>query len=129
MQLRAVTPGARELSVEALSDRDRPIAVHFSMPHVQYVGSTSGCGCDFPHSVPECDSSWIEDHEFDEDEAFNSKSLVELLRGTGESRVEIFGVWDGDFASRPMSREEIDLEQILDHRFHFRELGFYVVRC
>ena len=38
-----------ELSVKALSERESPISTHFSKPEVQCIGSTSDCGCDFPH--------------------------------------------------------------------------------
>ena len=36
------------ISVKDLTDRERPIAAHFTKQFVQYVGSTSGCGCNFP---------------------------------------------------------------------------------
>ncbi len=31
----------------------------------------------------------------------NCKALVELLRATGEREVELYGIWDGDFAKVP----------------------------
>jgi hypothetical protein len=126
MELRTPREGVRELSVEALSDRESAVAAHFSLPYVQYVGSTAGCGCSFPHSH---DDTWFEDDETDEDEAFNRKALVELVRGSGESAVEIYGMWDGDFATPPLSRESVEAEDILNDKFHFRELGFYRVKC
>ena len=40
---------APDLYVEALSEQAAAIRPHFSSPEVQYIGSTSCCGCDFPH--------------------------------------------------------------------------------
>lgn len=40
---------APDLCVEPLKDHDAAIKQYFSLPEVQYVGSTSGCGCDFPN--------------------------------------------------------------------------------
>jgi hypothetical protein len=46
---RAWQKDAPELSVQSLSGRDAAIREHFSNPEVQHIGSTSGCGCDFPN--------------------------------------------------------------------------------
>jgi len=80
---------------------------------------------------------WFEDENEDEldrcrkaTEQYNRESLVALLRQTGESVVELFGVWDGDFNFKtpPAAHEEIHLEAILDPAFRFKEQGFYMVR-
>ncbi len=126
MELKVPHEGARELSVQVLSDRESPVASHFSMPYLQYVGSSAGCGCSFPHSL---DATWFEEEEVDENEAFNRKELVELLHRSGEPSVEIYGMWDGDFATPPLSRESVEAADILNKNFHFVEQGFYVVRC
>jgi len=39
------------LSVESLTDWDAPIKAHFSSPELQYIGSTSSCGCAIPHAM------------------------------------------------------------------------------
>ncbi|WP_321475306.1 hypothetical protein [uncultured Paludibaculum sp.] len=121
------------LSVEALTERESPIAVHFSKPEVRYIGSTSGCGCDFPHVMfQNGDWPWFDDGEHDpEQEAsdrYNREALVNLLQATGEQTVELYGVWDGDFMTPPAVREEIALTVIVDPSFRFREQGLYVVR-
>lgn len=127
-----------ELSVRTLTERESPIAAHFSKPEIKYIGSTSGCGCDFPHVMfQNGDWPWFEDDAEDEldrqrkaSEQHNRESLVTLLQRTGEPTVELYGVWDGnfDFRTPPASREEILVEVILDPTFRFKELGFYVVR-
>ena len=127
---------APDLTVQALTERDSPIAAHFTMPHVQYMGSTSGCGCDFPNVMYQNGEwPWFLNEEPDEDdlkktltEQMNRERLVALLRETGEPEIELYGVWDGDFATTPAKREEISVNEILDPGFRFKEKGFYRVR-
>jgi hypothetical protein len=63
-------------------------------------------------------------------EQHNREGLVALLRQTGESIVELYGVWDADFDFRtpPAGHEKIHLAAILDTAFRFKEQGFYTVR-
>jgi hypothetical protein len=49
---------ARGLSVKSVAERDSDIVKHFSGREIQYIGSTSGCGCDFPH-VPLTKGEWV----------------------------------------------------------------------
>ena len=128
---------APDFSVKGLTERESPVTAHFSKPEVQYIGSTSQCGCDFPHVMfQNGDWPWFEDEDGDEleqqrkaTEQCNRQGLVALLRQTGEPVVELYGVWDGDFDFRtpPAAREQIQLEAILDPAFRFKEQGFYVV--
>ncbi len=119
------------LCVASLTDRDSSIRAHFTAPQVQYLGSTSGCGCDFAY-VNLQNGEWPI-FDFGENEETlatycrNRRDLVDLLRSTGEKTVEFYGVWDGDFAEVPQASEEIALEQILDLDFRFKERGFYRV--
>jgi len=125
---------APELSVKTLTERENPVAAHFSKPEVQYIGSTSGCGCDFPHvTFQNGDWPWFDDEDEDEldrqrkaTERKNREALVTLLRETGESIIELYGVWDGDF-DPPAAHEEIHLKAILDPAFRLKERGFYIV--
>jgi hypothetical protein len=122
-----------DLSVKTLTERESPITAHFSKPQVQYIGSTSDCGCDFPHVMfQNGDWPWFEDADDDEldhqrkaTEQRNREGLVTLLRQTCESSVELYGVWDFDFGTPPAVHEEIHLEAILDSAFRFKEQGFY----
>ena len=124
---------APDLSISALTERDRPIATHFSKPIVQYVGSTSGCGCDFPNVMYQNGEwPWFDDghHDPDQDarDRYNRQGLFDLLQATGEQTVELYGVWDGDFEIPPAVREEIPVIDILEPSFLLKEQGFYVVR-
>ena len=126
---------APDVCVQSLNERELPVREHFSKPVVQNIGSTSGCGCDFPHvTLQNGDWPWFEDGELDPEQVardrFNRDRLVNVLRATGEDTVELYGVWDGDcdFTMPPAAREQIELETILDATFRFKECGFYVVR-
>jgi len=123
------------LSVEPLTERDAAVKTHFSAPEVQYIGSTSRCGCDFPHATLQ-NGAWpeIEYAEHLEQDAArvatdnqNREALVDLLRNSGEKVVELYGIWDGDFAETPKALESIAAEGILDSTFRFKERGFYKV--
>jgi hypothetical protein len=127
-----------DLSVESLTDRDVGIKRHFSTPEVQYVGSTSGCGCDFPHVILQ-NGQWprLEDAEKDEldvaqdiSHRHNREALVALLRSTGDKMVELYGVWDGGndaFDKPPQVQEEISVQRLLEEDFYFKEQGFYKI--
>ena len=124
--------GAPDVYVQSLIDYDTAIKMHFSKPQVQQIGSTSGCGCDFPHVMHQ-GGGWpiVEDAEIDEEyevsKRFNREALVSLLRISAEEVIELYGVWAGDFDVEPKVREDISLDRILDSGFYFKEQGFYKV--
>jgi hypothetical protein len=131
------TKDAPDLSVKDLTDRDGPIKAHFRNPEVQYIGSTSGCGCDFPHATFQ-NGEWpeisyrayrveLEDPESLASDRRNRKALVDCLRKSNERLVELYGIWDGDFTEVPQARESIILEDLLDSDFLLKERGFYKV--
>jgi hypothetical protein len=127
-----------DLPVESLTEQDAGIKQHFSSPEVQYVGSSSDCGCDFPHAMFQ-NGGWPEIEFYSDakkDEADiardmthrqNCEALVALLRTTGDKVVELYGVWAGDFASVPQAQENISVDTLLDAGFYFKEQGFYKV--
>jgi len=117
-----------DVYVQSLREYDAAISRHFSKPEVQQIGSTSGCGCDFPHVMYQ-NGGWprlndVEiDQEWEETKRFNREALVGLLRSTGEDVVELYGVWAGDFEEEPKHREDVSLDRILDSDFYFKEQG------
>jgi hypothetical protein len=127
---------APDLFVQALTERESRIGAHFSKPEVQYIGSTTHCGCAFPNVMFQNGGwPWIENKNEDEldrqrkaTEQHNREGLFALLREIDESSVELYGVWDGNFDSPPAVREEIRLEVILDPSFRLKEQVFYTVR-
>jgi hypothetical protein len=78
-------------SVHTREESDLPAAA-------SAIGSTSGCGCDFPHVTPQ-NGQWPifedveKDAERDANDRYNREGLVGLF-------------WDGDFAEAPKAREE-----------------------
>jgi hypothetical protein len=116
-------------------ERDAPIKAHFRSPEVQYIGSTSGCGCDFPHATlqngewPEI--GYLEHFEQDSERVATNKgnreALVDLLQESEENAVELYGIWDKDFVVHRRFRKRIAAETILDSGFLFKERGFYRV--
>jgi len=132
---RAWRKDAPDLCVASLSDRDAPVKTHFTTPEVQCIGSTSGCGCDFPHAMLQ-NGAWpelefVEHVEENPEQAathsYHREALVELLRASEEHVIELYGIWDGDFATPPQARETIAAEEILAPTFLFKERGFYKV--
>jgi hypothetical protein len=133
-----VDKNAGNLHVESLTERDAGIKQHFTRPEVQYVGSTSNCGCDFPHAMVQS-GGWpeIEFHETAEKDELdfardrvhrqNCEALVSLLRTTGETLLELYGVWDCEF-SAPLADESISAANLLEPNFCFKEQGFSRVR-
>ena len=73
----------------------------------------------------------MEDSETDEEQAasdrVNREGLFNILRASGESAVELYGIWAGDVDKAPEAFEEIPLEEILKPEFSFKERGFYRV--
>ena len=120
---------APDISVASLTEHDSAIKAHFKSVEVQCIGSTAGCGCDFPHVLLQ-NGEWpifdFEDAERVATFGQNRSALVTLLRNTGETTLEIYGLWWGDFAKQP-SREDISLLRILEPDFLFRERVFYTV--
>ena len=120
---------APDISVAPLAEGDAPVRTHFTNPEVQCVGSTSGCGCDFPNVMLQ-NGGWPLFEGTREDVArdrYNQQALVHLLRATDEKMIELYGIWDGDFAKLPQAREDIPLTRLLDADFYFKEQGFYKV--
>jgi hypothetical protein len=129
---------APDLCVKSLDGNDADVASHFTRPEVQNIGSTSGCGCDFPY-VTLTRGKWVgysdvevDDPDWEASERFNREALVKLLKGSGEEVVELYGIWlsdGGDISSSENFREEIPLARILQPTFRFKERGFYRVTC
>jgi hypothetical protein len=132
LPLRPWREEAPALSVKEMSADKQAIKAHFTSNVVQYVGSTSGCGCDFPHVLTD---TWRSPMfqlealpETGGSERSNAKELIKLLRESGEKTIEVYGVWDGDFADASEARESISLSSILNPHFRFKEKGFYMVQ-
>jgi len=100
---------APDVSVESLKDNEEEIRMHFCKPEVQNIGSTSGCGCDFPWAMfqndewPQCDYG-----EQVNSGRQNIEALARLLKTLKDDSIELYGVWAGDYA-RPRRFAKISL--------------------
>jgi hypothetical protein len=109
------------------------VRIHFSKPIVQYVGSTSGCGCDFPHwilyngEVPDNPAEFIDPEQSATHEQ-NRQALVKLLEGRARGSAEVYGVWADNYAKAPKGIQEISLDRIRQSSFLFGEQIFYRVQ-
>jgi hypothetical protein len=122
-----------DISVRSLEGDEIDITAHFSKPEVQYIGSTSNCGCDFPNAMfqnggwPEIEFRQVDEEQQQSDQC-NREGLVRLLQPFEEESVEFYCVWAGDYKRPPAARESIPLRRILEPDFCFKERGFYEVR-
>ena len=121
-----------ELGVWSLKEGEAPIQEFFSKPKVQNVGSTTGCGCDFPF-IMRGNGEWpwwdgcLEPDQI-ESERINREALVGLLRSSGETSVGLYGIWYDKCAEKPQAVEEISLDHILNSPFRFKEQVLYRVK-
>jgi hypothetical protein len=79
--------------------------------------------------VPGCNWPYYEGPEIEPavaaSDRLNCEGLVSLLQSIGDSIVELYGIWDGDFAEAPKAFETIPVETILSKGFRFKERGSY----
>jgi len=122
------------LWVRSLVENEEPVRGHFASPEVQYIGSSSSCGCDFPHAIFQ-NGYWPEaefrqegqDEEYEASCRANQEALADLLVSIDENYVELYGIWAGDESKKPLKEEQISLESIRSPGFCLKEGGFYVV--
>jgi hypothetical protein len=121
---------APAISVQDVLESEKSIFEYFSSPHVQFIGSTCGCGCDFPYITEQRGEwPWWEGLALEPEqqtiEELNRRRIADLLRSTDEEWIELYGIWMGGSSIRPPSiREEIDLDRLTDPTFRFKENGF-----
>jgi hypothetical protein len=105
----------------------------FTKPEIQYIGSTTRCGCAFP-SVMHQNGGWpywldpVNDAEEIASDQRECEELCQLLSQLDEDEIELYGVWAGAEGKEPLIREEISLDDIRRELFRFKEGGFYRVK-
>jgi hypothetical protein len=118
--------------VESLREEHAPVARHFTLPEVQYIGSDTGCGCGFPNRSLIGDQ-WTgdpESEEADPEAIANLQALAALLEESGEKKIELYGIWlstKEDFERDAIGEEGISLFTILEPSFQFKERHLYKV--
>jgi len=124
---------APDIWVGSVGEDEAAIRGHFSKPVVQYVGSTSHCGCDFPHwIIYNGEDPPIGIEESDPEQAasdqFNRQALVKLLERARSGCVELYGVWAGNWAEAPRRVEDITIDRMRESSFLLGEQVFYRVQ-
>lgn len=122
-----------DICVQPLSGDEEAVRTHFSKPFVQYVGSTAGCGCDFPHWLlfngePPADGFDGRDDDQKQTNTENAKRLVRLLHENGGRVFESYGVWAGNWSKPPLDQKDMQLHEVLSPSFLFGEQVFYRVK-
>jgi hypothetical protein len=95
----------------------------FSLPHLCYAGSHTGCGCGF--QVGEYAGSGVEeDHQ---DRAESRSALAAFLREqlTAGRTLELFACWDGDEEKKPVRSGQIAPEQLVTEFTFFEDGDFF----
>jgi hypothetical protein len=114
---------------QQLSTDELNIKNHFSFPEVIYLGSDESCGCGFRHALLEYDeNSWMDVVDtYSENEQKNHNNLVNFIKNNlkEEEYFELYTLWDGDFNEKPLNFLNINLNDIQNQNFYFKERAFY----
>lgn len=125
----------RGIHTEELSERDTQVRSQFTLPHVRYIGSDTHCGCGF-RSATFQNGSWPEEEWRPDDDTRHIKAqpnherLIAFVKQhlADEASCEFYGQWEDDFSAAALSDQVIELDQIADLEFYFRDKGHYTVR-
>jgi len=106
----------------------------FSRPQIQYIGSSSSCGCAFPSVMQDRAGDWpywldpVSDADVIAGDKRECEELCQLLSQLDEEEIELYGIWAGNEEKEPLIREEIMLDDVCREYFRFKEGGFYRVK-
>jgi hypothetical protein len=122
------------VNVDDLAESDLWAQSIFSKPEIQYIGSTTSCGCGFPSVMQDRAGDWPYwlDPVGDAEEIASNKQeceeICQLFSQLDEDEIELYGVWAGNEGKEPLNREVITLDDIRREYFRFKEGGFYRVK-
>jgi len=126
--------GDPRVNVQDLKEPELWTRKIFSKPEIQYIGSSTHCGCAFPSVMQDDSGEWsywldpVNDAEVIASSKLECEDLCNLLAQLDEDEIELYGVWAGNEDKQPLIREEISLEDIRADCFRFKEGGFYRVK-
>ena len=111
-----------------LTDPDKSVLVHFTLPHVIYIGASSGCGCSFRHATFH-KGEWpvyILDDELESIATQNDhQSLYNYLKNSGQTKFEIHACWEDEFDLPVEFHGRLSELEIINPDFYFKERGHY----
>jgi hypothetical protein len=116
-------------NAKELEESESHVRNYFSLSDVFCVGSDQGCGCGFRHALL-WDGEWL--NVMDEESNNEQKNHVALLEYVStyveDGMVEIYACWNGDVNDLPISKEEINADDLINKDFYFKERGFYQIK-
>ena len=109
---------APAFNVTELTEHERPVLMHLTLPHVRQAGSHTSCGCGFNEGRQH--PEWSDNAAAEQAEAL--KSSAQLARYVREHRVEqIYSCWSGDEGEAQESERGIVPQDLVAADFFFRE--------
>ena len=120
--------------VRDLEGSESLIRATFSKPEIQYIGSSTSCGCAYPSVMQDGYGGWsywldpVADAETIASDKQECEELCQLLFQSEEDEIELYGIWAGDEGKEPLNREQIQIDDIRQELFRFKEGGFYRVK-
>jgi hypothetical protein len=110
LELGTFVTGLTDIYFEKLSEEEEvALRQKFSKKNIYYIGSSSGCSCDFGF-----DSENFNDTELvsEEDKKSPQKLIDFLTEMTLSENIEFYCCWEGDWNLPIESRKEIDILDI-----------------
>jgi hypothetical protein len=112
---------------ELTGEKDEPVRVQFTQPHVYYAGSHTICGCGFNYGQ----DPLAEDDP--EELALRARTLSAMSDYLASAvanggTIELFACWEGDQAAVPEHRRELAPDAFRSSDFVLQEKELIVVR-
>lgn len=120
-------------NVSEISAREAAVRAQFSKPKIRCVGSHTMCGCGFRSLNRQPDGGHLPlEYAVVEDPekcAADHAALASYLRERllYDPDVELYAVWDGEWAEDCESRTTVTADEVASPDFFFLERGFYRV--
>lgn len=126
------------LHIQELGDSEGEVGVkkHFKLPYCYHVGSDTFCGCGYRNATHQ-NGVWPEEEwqpdDCDEDgdmQVMHEKLAAYIQRELcADDPVEFYGLWEDGTVSPPvLSDQQIQLSQLTDPKFFFRDRGRYRIK-
>jgi hypothetical protein len=109
--------------VEELTSAEESVKTQFETPYIYYLGSHEGCGCGFFKTGQDWDTLGRAQAQD------NYTQLVSYLKKAQslDSKNQIYACWQGDEDTEPEFRKQVDLQQLIEKSFEFKEGTLYEI--
>ena len=113
---------APAFNVTELTEHERPVLLHLTLPEVRHAGSHTSCGCGFNEGrqYPDADRAG--------ERVDALESSARLARYVREHRVgQIYSCWSGDEGEPQESERHINPQDLIADDFFFRERELLII--